>query len=1157
MPRDSDQFDFFVSYARNDNARGWITRFIEELLEEHRKFTGSDLTRELKPFFDKHDIRSLDDWQHRIQDGLAKSRLLLAFISPNYFASEWCRREWKSWTDTEIAKHILSAGAAPIYFVEVPGFVGKVPGLAEQATLSEQQVASKIAELCGLPKPYDGFAAAVAPVVRQMRDRRQITSDFVMPFHDKGVEALWRTSLHAALERLAQDLDQRVQDVKRSAESETTVPPYNKKFSGRLDELLVLRDRLKDDRAGVISGVHGLGGIGKTELALAYAHAYASAYPGGRFLIRCEGKSTLRDTVMGQSDFTAMFRERISDGERKQPDTYFAAVAACLRERLARLGHVLLVLDNVSDLALLGPEQTDTLTVLGPKLHLLATTRLVPPTAGKGNWLSLGRLPEDDALDLLEKYRPFGCNAERDAARRIVKRLGGFTLVVELVAAWLAKHREATCIGFLERLGVEDIETLEVLAEEKDVKLRRHNDERRLTAVLDPTLAGLVPSEKRTMEYAALLSPDLVPLPWLRSLVGRDFPEITQRPRPGHADPWQALVDHLTGLTLFIRPDTESSEPRLLTIHRVIQDRVRCQMTPADLAERQAAVVVLAFARSEELEKHWHEPDWQWEIAPLVALTDQLLDRADKEAPRLVKWISQWLALFDTSSQPERLLRRSLIQQEADLNTEPTETAITLSNLGLVLYARGRLEEVERLMRKALAIDEEHREPTHEFIAIRLNNLALLLQATNRLVEAEPLLWRALAIHEKSNTPDHPKVASVLNNLALLLKTTNRLGEAEPLLRRALAIVETRYGPDHPAVARCLNNLAAFLEDSNRLTDAESLYRRALAIVEQSFGLHHPEVATRLNNLAHLLNDTNRLADAEPLMRRALAIDEQNFGPHHPNVANDLSNLAGMLHNTNRLAEAQPLMRRAVKILQKFTEATGHPHPLLQAAVDSYTGLLRAAGRTSDQILAALQELAPELYSTASADQLESAIDLNNRALELRKAGKIAEAEPLLRRALELDDKTRGGTHPKIPHRLNNLCTVLIMQGKLEESKPLLSRAWQIKSGQHDLTSARVLFIRLALAFLKSQPTETFIGQLKTILVQESLTDHANVAKIWDISCFIEHLGNSGLGIPDFEFLRALVAAFNDRARLPALDRFPTWKNQVPVPLDVPWPDSK
>ena len=335
-PRPDSAFDFFVSYSRADNANGWITRFIDDLLAEHRLFAKNDPERELRPFFDKNDIGGFDDWQHRIHDSLAKSRLFLAFLSPNYFASEWCRREWRAWIDTEIAKHILSAGAAPIYFVEIPGFVGKVPGLAEQNTLSEQDVAARVAEFCGLPHPRDSFIAAAAPVVGQFRDRRQVTSDFVKPFQDEGITALRREDLGKVLARLAADLDQRIQDEKRAADSITTIPPYNKRFTGRLDELLNLRERLKDDRAGVITGIHGLGGIGKTELAFTFAHAFAGVYPGGRFLIGCDGKSSLRDAVLGQTDFTGLFGPQISDEERKQPDVYFAAVLRCLRERLAR-----------------------------------------------------------------------------------------------------------------------------------------------------------------------------------------------------------------------------------------------------------------------------------------------------------------------------------------------------------------------------------------------------------------------------------------------------------------------------------------------------------------------------------------------------------------------------------------------------------------------------------------------------------------------------------------------------------------------------------------------------------------------------------------------------------------------------------------------------
>lgn len=62
MPRNADEFGLFVSSARADNSGGWITRFVEERLVEHRKLSGG---RELTYFFDKADSFSFDDWQHR------------------------------------------------------------------------------------------------------------------------------------------------------------------------------------------------------------------------------------------------------------------------------------------------------------------------------------------------------------------------------------------------------------------------------------------------------------------------------------------------------------------------------------------------------------------------------------------------------------------------------------------------------------------------------------------------------------------------------------------------------------------------------------------------------------------------------------------------------------------------------------------------------------------------------------------------------------------------------------------------------------------------------------------------------------------------------------------------------------------------------------
>jgi len=412
--------------------------------------------------------------------------------------------------------------------------------------------------------------------------------------------------------------------VRGAALSENTVPPYNRKFTGRLDELLQLREQLKDDRAGVVCGIHGLGGIGKSELAFTYAHAFAAAYPGGRFLVPCEFPENLREAVLILGEHHE-FHGRIADEERMSPQSHFKAVRRCLAERLAEKGAVLLVLDNVTNLDFLGPDQTGELTALGPQLHLLATTRMLPP-AGDAHWLTLGELPEADALDLLEKHRGFDDEAEREAARSIVRRLGGFALAVELVAAYVAAHPGASCARLAGGLGLKD---LEKIAGDEDVKLKLHNHQRRIDAVLGPVLDGLGAVERRAMEYAALLPPDQVALPWLRALVEADFPDDLA-PTRLVADPWKEVVARLERLALLVPAEEESSEPRIVRVHRLVQDVVKTGMSGEQLGSLQQAIDKLVLARAAELDRETHWEEARWELEPLEALAWMWAEPATK-----------------------------------------------------------------------------------------------------------------------------------------------------------------------------------------------------------------------------------------------------------------------------------------------------------------------------------------------------------------------------------------------------------------------------------------------------------------------------------------------------------------------------------------------
>src|SRR5205823_12069143 len=108
-----------------------------------------------------------------------------------------------------------------------------------------------------------------------------------------GEEALRDAAVVAQMRKLNAELSDRLRLGERAAQSPGNVDAHNPHFVGRVAELRRLRETVALGRVGVLTAVHGLGGVGKTALAIEYAHAFAHEYGGGRWQIRCEGKDNL------------------------------------------------------------------------------------------------------------------------------------------------------------------------------------------------------------------------------------------------------------------------------------------------------------------------------------------------------------------------------------------------------------------------------------------------------------------------------------------------------------------------------------------------------------------------------------------------------------------------------------------------------------------------------------------------------------------------------------------------------------------------------------------------------------------------------------------------------------------------------------------------
>jgi tetratricopeptide (TPR) repeat protein len=788
-------------------------------------------------------------------------------------------------------------------------------------------------------------------------------------------------------------------------------------FAGRDEDLAELHTALLGANGAPVA-LHGLGGIGKTRLAIEYAWSRETVYSALLFVSAGDGAAL----NAGLAGLTALEILDLPEKEARDDATKITAVLRWLESNPTWL----MILDNVDD-----PAAVAEVAKLMPRIkggHIVVTARAsnFPADVRK---LEVSTLDENAAAQfLLDRTEADRSKSKDDTAvaHELARELGGLALGLEQAGAHISTER----IGFARYLRLWS-ESRDKMLAWADATVT--GSDRTLATTWATSVARLSPQSERLLERLAFLAPDPIPDSLLGVAVPGEAPDY---------DAYEARAG-LYAYSLIARVTEEDGGARGFVVHRLVQDFARRAMSEERRTQALPEAlewVNAAFVGNAQDVRNWPVLD---PLAPHALAVARRADAAGV-AELTATLFNRLGVLFHAKAdyaQAELLYRLAFAIGEKTLGPDHPSVAISLNNLAQLLQNTNRLAEAEPLMRRALAILETSLGPDHPDVVTNLNNLAQLLKTTNRLAEAEPLMRRALAVDEKNYGPDHPDVAVRLNNLAQLLKTTNRLAEAEPLYRRALAIFETSLGPDHPDVAANLNNLAQLLGDTDRLAEAERLMRRALAVAEKSYGPDHPDVAAKLNNLAGLLGATNRLAEAEPLMRRALEIDEKSYGPDHPDVGIDVGNLAGLFEATGRLAEAEPLRRRALAIHEA---SLGPAHPYVATGLNNLARLLHDTNRLAEAEPMMRRALAIDEKSYGP-DHPDVAIRLNNLAGLLQDTNRLAEAEPFYRRALAILETSLGPDHPRTVTARKNLAALQAALGKATDvHSPTRSHLWRM-----------------------------------------------------------------------------------------------------------------
>jgi tetratricopeptide (TPR) repeat protein len=667
------------------------------------------------------------------------------------------------------------------------------------------------------------------------------------------------------------------------------------------------------DQAGpeapLVQVISGRRGVGKTQLAAAYAQAKLAE--GWRLVgwVNASDTDSLLEGLAAVADAAGLH----SGSPR---DT--ATAGRMVRQLLEADGdHCLLVFDDAEDPNVLRPF----VPVRGVARLLITSTRQSVKSFGLG--IPIDVFSADEALALLDERTGL---ADEEGAIEVAAELGHLPLALAQATAVIAGQR-LEYGAYLERLRT--LPVREYLIRQDGPPYPPGVAEAvllSLDAIRTGDHAGVCTG---VMEIMAVLSGGGVRRELLYA-AGRAG-VLARRRRRSRVT--AELMDRALGRLVERSLLNVSVDGQLVIAHRLVMQVVR------DGLARQGRLAAVYRAAASVLDKRaaaLASSQSQAAIRDVIEQARTLRENAggpaaeaDDELARVVLSLRFWALyhlnrLGDSASQAIAVGEPLVADFERLLGPDHPDTLTARDSLAAAYRAAGRAAEVIPLYERTLAACERLLVADHPRTLNSRGSLAVAYADVGRVSEAIPLLKRTVAGREKVLGQDHPDTLTAQRNLASAYRTAGRVAEAIPLVEKILAEEERVLGPGHPDTLTTLNNLAAAYRDAGWVAEAIPLLEHTLAARERLLGPDHPSTLTTRHNLANSYRDAGRVTEAIPLFEQALATCGLLRGPDHPRTLSSQNDLAVAYRYAGRADEAIPLLERTLAARERLL---GADHP--------------------------------------------------------------------------------------------------------------------------------------------------------------------------------------------------------------------------------------
>ncbi len=692
--------------------------------------------------------------------------------------------------------------------------------------------------------------------------------------------------------------------------------PYrrNADFVGREVALVQIAEQLllpqpEGNKTPPVVAITGMGGLGKSQLAVEFAYRYGRYFAGGVYWMSFANPDNVAEevAVIGSERGMRLYK----DADKLTLTDRVQRVQRIWQEATPRL----LIFDNCESETLL----TEWLPVTGGCSVLLTSQRAIWDRQFHVHTQPLTTLSTTESVSLLQKMVP---RLTAEDAQRIAAEVGHLPLALHLAGSFLARYIRVSADRYLQELKKKSTvahASLKGLGSSPSPTGHELDVARTFALNWDQlnTQNPIDQMARHLMMAAACFAPgEPIPQTWLLHAFLEDDADFEA----------ELLVED--GLFRLIDLGfLERSTQNSVIMHRLLS--AFTQARSSDVIEARTTVENYSL---KQIRIYWEEHlNLQW--LPITAvhlhhLTDTALVRTDVTAAMLANFWGRYLLDNLQFDQAKIYLEQALTIRESLSIDDDFDLASILTNVGSLLWRKGKDAEAWPYFCRATEITKQLFGSEHSKTALSLNSLGVIQSRLGNFEQALSYYGQAVVIFEK-HEDTQTSFMITLRNMGILYRRLGEYEQARHCYQRVFAVTDEVKDKKPVQWLGTLNSLAYVENKSGNYETARQLLEEALLIYQQSFAEGQLNMTFPLMNLATVQTVLAQYADAERCIQQAMTLRQKGIPPNHPYIGVTYIIWGNLRLQQGDYAGAKRDLQTAVSILE--TASTSSQPDLVEA----------------------------------------------------------------------------------------------------------------------------------------------------------------------------------------------------------------------------------